>query len=104
MCSILSGIDWLIYSQLGHLFTIRHCRRAVATPTGLNAKMAVFFNESRRTKVPKPYSKESMSNGTFSDISQSDRPRTRSVDHKKAPQTEVRDRVHKDNYSIDNNR
>ena len=24
-----------------------------------------FFNESRRTKVPKPYSKESMSSGTF---------------------------------------
>ena len=39
----------------------------------------VFFNESRRTKVPKPYSKESMSSGTFKDISQSDRPRTRSV-------------------------
>ena len=33
---------WLIYSQLGHLFTIRRCSRAVATPTGLNAKTTFF--------------------------------------------------------------
>ena len=43
-------------------------RVPVATPTGLNAKRAFFagfFNESRRIKVPKPYSKESISSGTF---------------------------------------
>ena len=102
MCSILPGIDWLIYSQLGHLFTIKHCRRAVATPTGLNAKTAFFFNESCRTKVPKPYSKESMSSGTFSDVSQSDWTRTRSVKTTdKRHRGAVRDRVHKENYGID---
>ena len=46
---------------------------------GVKLRFLRFFNESRRTKVPKPYSKERMSSGTFKDISQSDRPRTRSV-------------------------
>ena len=31
-----------MYSQLGHLFTIRHCCIAVATPTGLNVKTTFF--------------------------------------------------------------
>ena len=62
----------------------------------------VFYNESRRTKVPKPYSRESMSSGTFKDISQSDRPRTRSVKTtNKRHRGAVSDRVHKENYSID---
>ena len=30
-----------------------------------NGAFCVFFNESCRTKVPKPYSKEGMSSGTF---------------------------------------
>ena len=50
MCSILSGIDWLIYSQLGHVFTIRHCRRAVAMPTGLKAKTAFFSMKTAELK------------------------------------------------------
>ena len=33
--------------------------------TSIGTRSAVFFNESRRTKVPKLYSKESMSSGTF---------------------------------------
>ena len=33
--------------------------------TSICARSAFFFNESRRTKVPKLYSKESMSSGTF---------------------------------------
>ena len=44
---------WLIYSQLGHLFTIRHCRRAVATPTGLNAKTTLFAFFSMKAAEPK---------------------------------------------------
>ena len=67
MCSILSGIglfihNYVIYSQY------RHCRRAVGTPTGLNEQTTFFAGFSMKAaelKVPKPYSKESMSNGTF---------------------------------------
>ena len=33
--------------------------------TSICTRSAGFFNESRRTKVPKLYSKESMSSGTF---------------------------------------
>ena len=33
--------------------------------TSIGTRSAFFFNESRRTKVPKLYSKESMSSGTF---------------------------------------
>ena len=44
MCSILSGIDWLIYSQLGN------CRRAVAMPNGLNAKTAFFSMKAAELK------------------------------------------------------
>ena len=33
--------------------------------TSICTRSAFFFNESRRTKVPKLYSKESMSSGTF---------------------------------------
>ena len=68
-----------------------------------NGVFCVFFTESCRTKVPKPYSKESMSIGTFLDISQSDRPRTRSVKtkNKRCRQTERERHVHKENYSID---
>ena len=33
--------------------------------TSIGTRSAFFFNESRRTKVPKLYSKESMSSGIF---------------------------------------
>ena len=33
--------------------------------TSIGTRSAFFFNESRQTKVPKLYSKESMSSGTF---------------------------------------
>ena len=33
--------------------------------TSIGTRSAFFYNESRRTKVPKLYSKESMSSGTF---------------------------------------
>ena len=79
MCSVLSGIDWLIYSQLGNLFTIRHCCRAVATPNGLNAKTAFFSMKAAELKCQNLIVKEVHVKWN---ISQSDRPRTRSVDHK----------------------
>ena len=45
--------------------------------TSIGTRSAFFSMQA--AEVPKPYSKESMSSGTFEDISQSDRPRTRSV-------------------------
>ena len=38
---------------------------AIIIMTSIGTRSAFFFNESRRTKVPKLYSKESMSSGTF---------------------------------------
>ena len=38
---------------------------AIIMSTSIGTRSAFFFNESRRTKVPKLYGKESMSSGTF---------------------------------------
>ena len=78
---IIESVACQIFDSQILMWISIHVRVNISTDIScfMGRKNTVFFNESRRTKVPKPYSKESMSNGTFEDISQSDRPRTRSV-------------------------
>ena len=45
--------------------TVPHERKTYNVVLAIGTRSAFFFNESRRTKVPKLYSKESMSSGTF---------------------------------------